>query len=152
MLHKFLFTLVCIGRLLSLNAKDIATEMCKQVDDLKLNKSFVFFPLGLSDEELKNLNLIKVEKTSAYCQALDLNLISDELPLFLQSIGNDNPDVIASITQLIFRITNSVKDSQHKESAWLMVLAFVPTDNYDIPRWHIDPFYFLPEEIGRAHV
>jgi hypothetical protein len=54
--------------------------------------------------------------------------------------------VIASITRLIFRITNSVKDSHHKENAWLMVLAFVPTDNYNIPRWHIDPFYFLPEE------
>ena len=70
--------------------------------------------------------------------------MQNNLGNFLQSITNNDITVIQRITEHITQIVAEVMIASERETGWVSLRATVPTDAYDIPRWHMDGYYFNP--------
>lgn len=110
-------------------------------------KNFVYVDLGISDRELEIIDHLKFdnvppETTVQYDRYGNLHLIREELPVFLRNLGNVDEEVIATITNVIARIAQSVVDASNRNSAWVAVRFSTPMTEFDIPRWHMDGRYY----------
>lgn len=126
---------------------NIEKEMVNQISLLGKEKSFAFVDLKLTSEELDLIDQLNFDKlpegaSVQYDRFGDLHLLKEELPNFLKSIGNDNPDVISIVAEVISRTTQNVTSASNKDSAWVCVRASRPNADFDIPRWHMDGAYY----------
>lgn len=125
----------------------VEEAMRKQISTLGPGTSFAYVDLQLTDSELERIDKLKFDniapkKGKEYNRFGDLSLLSEELPIFLREIGNDDEEVIQTVTEIIARAVDDVTKASNKNSAWVAVRAFLPDHEYDIPRWHMDgPFY-----------
>lgn len=122
-------------------------EMVKKIHFLNEGNSFVFIDLRLSNQELDLIDQLKFDQipkgdAKHYDRFGNLNLLKDELPLFLKEIGNNDEKVVDTIVEVISRTVENVVNASKKNSAWVCVRAFTPTSSYDIPRWHMDGTYY----------
>jgi hypothetical protein len=121
----------------------IAT-MSENLNLLNNGKSYVFFNLRFSDREMEIFEKLKIEEFDALNLCGKLDPIFEEVPAFLKSIGNDDEEVIRTITDAVYRIAVAITHAAGKEGAWVALRARLPIDDYDIPRWHTDGYYFPP--------
>jgi hypothetical protein len=122
----------------------IVKAMRNAITRLNGECSFSAIDLRFFQEELLCINTLKIRATKNYKRFGELYLLKEELPVFLRSIGNDDEHVIYVVTEMICRIVCAVKEACNKDSAWICVRAFLPTAEFDIPRWHTDGYYYSP--------
>lgn len=150
-MQLLLFTLTLFTGLLTteLTADEVSIEdsMKEKIHSLVMGHSFIYTNLGLTNAELDLFDRLKFdllpERVSVqYDRFGDLYLLKDELPVFLKSIGNITVDEIDATVEAIQKIVQYVVTASNKNCAWVCVRASTPTNDYDMPRWHIDGAYF----------
>lgn len=100
--------------------------------------------LELTDVELELFDRLKIENTKQYDRFGNIELMKEEIPQFLREIGNRDERLIGEITDVICKVASNVTRAFEKETSWICVRAFTPTNEYDIPRWHTDGNYYAP--------
>ena len=146
--------LLCFGLLMgnlwlaqiSAGQVSLEHEMREKIHLLDEN-SYSFIDLGLTKRELDLSDQLKFDSlpqgtSRQYDRFGDLHLLSNELPIFLSSIGNDDDEVIDAITKIVIKTVQYVVSASGRNSAWVCVRAFTPTTNFNTPRWHIDGAYY----------
>lgn len=59
----------------------------------------------------------------------------------LQQIGSNAPEILLPIAHFAARIVEEMKVNLQQTSAWVTIRTFLPTTDFDIPRWHSDGHY-----------
>ncbi len=124
--------------------QNVVENMREKIKELGEYNNFTFVDLGISAEELNFISKFKVESSGQYDRFGSLHILNDELPSFLQSIGNNRKELIQKITEIISKVVSNVKEASNKETAWVSVRVFTPIHAFDIPRWHWDGYYYSP--------
>lgn len=110
--------------------------------------NFFCIDMGLSDKEVACLRDIKIERELQqfnHYGIVDSTLENDLAKYFVEMRENTMLD-IECISQLVARLSKSIIEGFEKESAWVMVRVSLPTDKYNVPRWHPDGRYFTSPE------
>jgi hypothetical protein len=123
--------------------KDLETRILFAARELP-PKSYVFVDLDITDQELKIIDQLKVENYGHCDRFGTLHLLQDEIPEFLRNIGNDDEELIQEATTIIYKIITQVTKGFGKQTAWVSIRASLPNHDYDIPRWHMDGYYYSP--------
>ena len=120
-------------------------------DALKNLKSsphgFSLVNVGLTADDLKSFDSIDIEKDHFYHQFGDLENTAEKITSFIRAIGRNDNSLAERIGTTLAEITHKIMDASGRETGWVYLRAFVPTDAYDIPRWHMDGYYFEPDAI-----
>lgn len=109
-------------------------------------RSFAFYDLHLSPDEQRALQQVKISSTEQYNNFGHLDTLQFEVKTFISSLGKGNETLAASVSVLIARLVQDVLRASGRETAWVCIRAFTPTDEYDTPRWHTDGYYYAPYE------
>lgn len=64
----------------------------------------------------------------------------------LQTVGINDFIIISTLTKAITDVVSRYVREQQKEEALVCVRVTPPKDDYNIPRWHRDSFFFNPDE------
>ena len=147
---KLFYQLILLSSLffsqLTATELSLEEEMATKINLLGEAHSFSYIDLRLTNTELNlidQLSFTKIEGTSVqYDRFGDIHLLREELANFLKSIGNDNEEVISTVTDIISRTSEQVVKASKKDTAWVCVRASKPTKAFDIPRWHMDGAYY----------
>ncbi|MBX9923054.1 MAG: hypothetical protein K2Y01_02990 [Rhabdochlamydiaceae bacterium] len=124
-----------------------ASLFMNALDSLKDNPyGFYFFDTGITQNDLKDFQAIKIEKEKFYQQFGELSKTESGITDFLNNLGQNDHQVTLRIAKVLTQISNQVLTASESETAWIHLRASVPTDTYDIPRWHMDGLYFRPIE------
>lgn len=109
-----------------------------------LPTSYAFVDLGLSNEEIDLFEQVKVLNPMQHNRFGHLERLKEEIPQFLRNLGNKDEELINSASEIINKIVLNVTEAFGKQTAWVSVRAFTPTNEYDRPRWHMDGSYYAP--------
>lgn len=60
---------------------------------------------------------------------------------FIESIGNNSKESQNTLHDIITKIYNSVCIGYNTEAYWLLIRVTIPTNCFDIPRWHYDGMF-----------
>lgn len=112
---------------------------------IKSEDSFVIFKLNLSTEERQMLHNLKADKENSYNNFGAIDLIKPEASRFLQYIGN-NQETSDATAKVIHRLVSEALSAFNADAGWVSIRAFVPSDDYDTPRWHKDGWFFNTPE------
>jgi len=121
------------------NINDGVTDLIKSK-----NLSFVIVDLDLNENEKNIGKKIKVNepKTYNYYGIIEKENQAKYISKFIQSLGN-NKDLSDTVANLYMeKIINPFLNAMDKDSAWIKVQTFLPTDDWEIPRWHQDGYYY----------
>jgi hypothetical protein len=116
------------------------------IKNLGSDKSFAYYDLQLSENEINALQNLKISETDSYDNYGNLKVLEPEVSEFIKSVGKGNETSAKDVSQLIMRLVNDILQGSGQETAWVAVRAFTPTSAYDVPRWHTDGYYFEPYE------
>ena len=106
---------------------------------------FAFVDAGITDEDLATFSRVDIQQGRVYHQFGEIEM-TQGVADFLTQVG-DNPSPFALQTAArVIQIVNEVVQACGKETAWIHLRAFIPTDRYDLPRWHMDGSYYTPSE------
>jgi len=105
-------------------------------------KQFRIFDIPYPEKTKKCLDNFKIESEIVYNNYGDNNL--DDLKEYLKKIGSNSDEDINLMDKTIKDLTEIVMSSVDKKytNYWLTVRATLPTDKFDIKRWHCDGNYF----------
>jgi hypothetical protein len=113
------------------------------VSMMEADYGFSLVNLGESEEDLSvfhRLVLSRDEHLDAFCSIDDLD---EQVALFLEKIGpNPRDEVVDPCVALIHEIAVKIMEASGKGYAWFFLRATPPTDAYDLPRWHMDGYYY----------
>ena len=107
---------------------------------------FYFFDIGITEQDLADFNSLDVQAEKFYHQFGELSNTERGIADFLSKIGENDENLVLRVASRLTQITNQFMASSQRETAWVHLRASVPTDRYDIPRWHMDGYYFTPVE------
>lgn len=116
-------------------------DLKSYLDEITKN-SYAFVPLGISDEELGIFDNIVCKDCKQYNRYGNLDLIREDFPQFLRSIGNNDGELIQKATDIICKLISNIVKAFGKQTADVCVQSYVPNHNYDIPHWHMDGSYY----------
>ena len=105
-------------------------------------KQFRIFDIPYLEKTKRCLDNFKIEKEIVYINYGD-NMLED-LKDYLKKIGSNSDEDINLMDKTIKDLTEIVMSSVDKKytNYWLTVRATLPTDKFDIKRWHCDGDYF----------
>jgi hypothetical protein len=105
---------------------------------------FVICDEGVTDLDLKHFSSIDIQREWVYHQFGELERIEDSIAHFICEIGSNESDLNLEIASQLKKITEQVVEASGKETAWICLRSFVPTNRFDVPRWHVDGPYYKP--------
>jgi hypothetical protein len=115
------------------------------INNLNTDKQFEFFNLTLTEEEWKLFEKVKIEfdpnAEKPYREKHmfgQLERVEDEAAAFLKNLSDQNSEIAESVAKLIANLVNEILAATGKETAWVVLRGWTPTDMFDIPRWHRD--------------
>ena len=111
----------------------------------KVPFGFCFFDAGITQQDLAHFDCLDINQERYFQQFGDLADVEERIADFLSYIGSNDPDLVSHLAKRLSFITNQVMAASGRETAWVHLRASIPTDAYDIPRWHIDGHYFRPD-------
>ena len=115
------------------------------LDEVKQSSSgFVLFDLGISSEDLALFNSIDIQREWVYHQFGELEKIEESIVKFIDEIGCNERGLALHIASRLKEITDQVIQSSGKQTGWACLRSFTPTNRFDIPRWHVDGPYYIP--------
>jgi hypothetical protein len=126
--------------------ESLSNGIQKAIKTLGPDHSFYYYDLQLSDHEIKILKSLRINTTKEYSNYGNLKDLSSEVRAFLRSLNKENEAIAEAAPQIIVRIVNDIVQASGQETAWVAVRSFIPTSEYDVPRWHQDGYYYAPYE------
>lgn len=115
-------------------------------------KPFIIADIELDEDEKDICQKLKVSERESYnfygpINKDQIKYISD----FLQKLGNDKKISEKVATTYFEKVIKPFLESLNKDSAWITIRATMPTDEFDLPRWHIDGYYYKVEEYRKKN-
>jgi len=105
----------------------------------------IFVDLVVSDTEQAVLNLASIRNAAEFNCFTAIERVLAKLPLFLkENVGISDGNAIQTATRIILSASQAVVMAAQKETAWVCVRSFLPTSEYDVPRWHCDGGFYEP--------
>jgi len=101
---------------------------------------YEIFNINYTSDEKNTINRFNLNEPLEYNNYGD-NML-DDLEFFVNKIGDNTPDMIKKMVDIIKKITNIVTSGYEMESYWLTIRIIEPTSRFNIPRWHCDGNYF----------
>ena len=89
----------------------------------------------------ERLILNKSRHFNAFCSLEELDA---KLFVYFQQLGDNSPDAIGPCVEAIHKIGSQILQASGKQLAWFCLKASLPTEAYDLPRWHMDGYYYRP--------
>lgn len=120
-------------------------KQSQKLESLVKDTTFASFDLGLSQDEMQQLQNLTINATRAINNYGHLDTLESETVVFLKKLGNSDEDAhIASkvISNIVMRDISSTDN----ETAWVSLRAFTPNESYDLPRWHTDGAFYRSTE------
>jgi len=116
---------------------------------LSSGRPFSHFDLGLSPETLNDLESLAVNEAGEYDNFGNLSSLETDITRFLENLGNV-PELAASASSHINGLVLESLEAFEAEAAWVTLRASLPTDEFNVPRWHVDGYYYGSDE-GDQH-
>ena len=113
---------------------------------LKTSYGYSLVDLGFTPQDYADFNQIQIRKTLSFHQFDNFQALEARIIALLNDVG---PSDVASVQRVAARITTIVAQimaASGESAAWVNVSASLPTNAYDISRWHMDGYYFTPVE------
>ncbi len=115
-------------------------ELHQVIAQLSPEQPFFKFDLRLSADEISLLNQLHIYTKQEYNNFGELQNLSSDLKLFIESLAPENDKISNPIAELIAKLVNDVVlGNQQGESAWVLARASVANSEFDLPDWHRDP-------------
>ena len=113
---------------------------------LNINKYLIEYPtkhnvfnIKYSDEDKEYIDKLQITDTRDYTHYGNKDeIIIPKLDSYLVTIGPNSPQVLDGIKSIIFKLIDTIVSGYKTEYFWLDIRCTLPTNNYDIPRWHCD--------------
>lgn len=112
---------------------------------------YCFFDVGITDEDLILFDSLDIQTTNQFNQFGSLSTLKDNIEKYLYMIGSNEKKIITTIATCLTNITHLVMHAAQRETAWISLRTSTQTAAYDMPRWHIDSYYFNPEDQNDLH-
>ena len=113
---------------------------------LNSNKyDFSLFNIDYTNNETKTIKDFSITKSITYEHYGTIDTIKN-MNQFLSNIGNNTKACVNNIEKIIIRLIKKVLVSYNMENFWLAIRVTLPSDNYNIPRWHKDGSLFISDE------
>ena len=103
------------------------------------DKPFAFFDTNAS------LDHLTVSTGGTYNLFGTAETLAADLKTFLGSIGNEDKTSAAAAEKIDTMVKDILKGFG-AEAGWITLRATLPTDEFDIPRWHQDGYFYAPFE------
>lgn len=130
-----------------LGASLAAISFADEIERLpKVAYGFSVVDMGLSAQECADYDKIDIQKTQSIHVFNDFGKLEGKILKLLGEIGNNNAALMQKIADRIVGIVQQIMTASGSTAAWVCVSASLPTNAYDIPRWHMDGYYFRPQE------
>lgn len=116
------------------------------------DRSFVFVDTDIDESDTKSLDTLfsrenVTNKTFNYYGIFD-SRIKNEMDTFLGQITDDSK----KIAQIINKVANGYTYATKKNYIWLTIRIQHPQDDYDIPRWHTDGYFYNSLEYSQKNL
>jgi hypothetical protein len=122
---------------------------------------FTHFELGLTENEHSILDSLCIKKHMQFALAITKKELQNTLDnphseketnifekiknfVMLLGEGENESNTCSLLVGLLLRISIKTLDSFKQESAYIIFRSFIPNEEYKIPRWHQDGYYFAP--------
>ena len=105
-----------------------------------------FCDMNFTQEDIDLINRLDIAESYDHNQFGNFDQLEQRVTKLLTTIGNNDPEVVVRIAHIISDITNKVMVISGEETAWISLRAFIPSHDYDMPRWHMDGYYFTPQD------
>lgn len=105
--------------------------------------SFAHFNLELSDAESAALRQLMIGRTCTYDNFGNMPSLETETVNYVASLGAA-PFVATLVGRIVSDVTNRAVSIFNAETAWVTLRASLPSGAFDIPRWHMDGYFFRP--------
>jgi hypothetical protein len=115
---------------------------------LSIKTKFKKIKLNYSEKTKKLLSNILIVNETDQLQLYGLNSINKKIYEYLANVLNNDSKTVQQLTNLIEDIINDVINGFNEESALIYLRVTLPSDNHEIPRWHIDGPYFPSTKTG----
>lgn len=106
---------------------------------------FAFVDVGITEEDLAYFRSLDIQKERSYHQFGEPDEVQEKVAEFFCELGSNSKESALQAAALIAQIAKKVVEASGKESAWIHLRASPPTDKFDLPRWHTDGYYYIPE-------
>lgn len=116
------------------------------IDRLK-HEGIVAFDVNLTQQEGEAIRTVHIENEPEDFDyyGSDAAEFEDSLRRHLQRIGSNASETLNAISGLIAKTVEEMKRQFQQPSAWTTVRVFLPSNTFDIPRWHADGHYVKDE-------
>ena len=125
----------------------------KTIDNfLNSNKSFIFINIGLTDEEIQLINSIKInfdiikKNNLSYAGVYYNYSLYDLIYNFILHLGNEEKESHQITHILITKVIEPYLKAMNHTSLWFEIRIMNPINEFEIPRWHIDGFFYKANE------
>jgi len=106
----------------------------------ELPKTFYSFDIKYTQKELDYLNNFIILKDSEFSYHGDISNLNNKLNDFIKEINNNKPSNIFS--NIIYKLLDNITRAYNKKYFWILIRITLPSNEYDIPRWHKDHTFF----------
>jgi hypothetical protein len=97
----------------------------------------------VSDAEREALERLRIGRAERYDNYGNIRALESEVGTLITSLGTDGV-AARHIGQLVGRLAGEVVSVFNAETAWVALRMSLPNNLFDIPRWHIDGYFFRP--------
>jgi len=123
------------------------TSINGALDELKSDPyGFAFVDVGITKEDLENFSSIDIQREWVYHQFGEMERVQEIFANFFGEIGVSEHAIILRAAERLKEIASDVVKASGKETAWICLRSFIPTNRFDLPRWHVDGHYYRSDE------
>lgn len=109
---------------------------------IQLDASLSYFELGMTAAEKSALKKLTIQK-SQHTDTYELPTLKQFSAAYLQELGN-SAEVSEKIGGFIARMAEQTREFFKADKVWVALRASQRNPDFDLPRWHIDGYYFQP--------
>lgn len=119
------------------------------INNLGPNTPFAFYDLNLTDHEIKILEKISINSPmlTDYNNYGNIDKLEVEINEFIKSLSQENEIIAEEFSQLIAKLVKGLVQASGKETAWVALRPSMPNSAFDLPRWHMDGYFYRPHDI-----
>jgi hypothetical protein len=111
------------------------------LNEVDKEAGFSHFDSGLTEQDQERLAKIRVNTKDTYDNFGDVGRIRADAAEFFEKLGN-SPAEARMQADIALRLVEKAIKGFGSEAAWVSIRAFLPTDDFDVPRWHMDGKFY----------
>jgi hypothetical protein len=143
--QRFFMNKWLIGFLVMVSSVLYGASLSNSLKDLRKNPyGFVLLDVGITPQDLEDFNSIDIQKEWIYHQFGELETLEESIANFISTIGSNGSEKSLQMASRLKQITQEVIEVSGKNTAWICLRSFTPTNRFDVPRWHVDGPYYNP--------